>query len=103
MDSEKVEFGKWWIFTVGLVVFTVVVFAVLSYSGKVTGTMIENKVFQESYQRKSGLKAQKNRYEAELAKVNSLLIGETDKIRIRNLNSQKAMLEVQLRSADNNE
>jgi len=96
MNNEKKEFGGWWLFTLGLIVISIVVFAILNYNGKVFGTMIENKVFQESYQRKSGLDAERARYEAELAKVNFLLMYEKNVNVIKNLKAQKAMLEVQI-------
>jgi hypothetical protein len=57
---------------------------------------MENKIFSESYQRKSGLQAERARYEAELAKINSLLRVETDRNIIKELNSKKAALDVLL-------
>ena len=96
MENEKREFGGWWLFTLGLVVISIITFAILGYNGKVFGTMVENKVFQESYQRKSGLDAELARYQAELAKINSLLMYEKDRNIIKNLRAQKAMLEVQI-------
>jgi hypothetical protein len=64
--------------------------------GVIGKTAVENKVFSESYQRKSGLEAERVRYTAELAKINSLLLSETDRNTIKDLKSKKALLEVLL-------
>jgi len=96
METEKKELGKWWVWITVLIVFSIATLGVLRYTGIIGGTIVENQVFQNSYQRKSGLDAEKSRYEAELAKVNSLLSTETDPELIKSLKAQKAMLEVQL-------
>ncbi len=96
MENEKKELGKWWVWILLLVVISIAALSVLTYFGKIGSTVVENEVFKRSYQRQSGLAAEHARYEAELAKVNSLLSSESDNGTIRALKAQKAMLEVQL-------
>lgn len=97
LDKDKKEFGGWWLYILFLVIISVVALAVLSYTGKVGGTFIERKVFEQSYQRNEGLKSQMLTWQAQLAQINSKLMyaepGTQDYI---NLSSQKAMLEVQI-------
>ncbi len=93
MDAEKKEFGLWWLWVLLLVAISIGVMAMMGYFGKYTGTIIERKVFEESYQRSEGLKSQLMTWEAQLASINSQLVSNPNDV---NLKSQKAMLEVQI-------
>jgi len=98
MDTnEKKEFVGWWIFILGLVIITVFVLAILGYTGKLTGTVIEREVFENSYQKTASDDSRNLRYKSELAKVKSLLEDETDIQTRKELKAQRAMLEVQLK------
>ncbi len=98
VDKDKREFGAWWIWVVVLMVFAGVTFTVLGYMGKFTGTFVERKVFEQSYQRSEGLKSQQNAWEAQLASINVHLSQVDVGSDLHNqLMSQKAMLEVQIR------
>lgn len=98
MGNERKEFGKWWMWILGLLVVSIIVLSITGYAGKVTNTIVERKVFEESYQKKAGDLSRLNTYRAQLAQVNSLLMTENDPDIISNLKSQRAMLLVQISS-----
>jgi hypothetical protein len=100
-DKEKQEFGKWWIFITSLFALSLVMIVLLTYFGILGKTFVEEQVFSNSFQRKAGLDEEKARYEAELAKVNSLMLTAKDSNEIRELNAQKAMLEVLIKTNEN--
>ena len=95
-DTEKKEFGKWYIFLGVLVVGTVIVFTTLGYFGKVTGTIVERKVFENSYQKVAGDNARTKTYRAQLAQIDYKLSQDIDEDLRQELESQRAMLKVQL-------
>lgn len=96
-DKDKKEVGKWWIFGISLVVLTVIVFAVIGYVGKVSDTIVEREVFEQSYQKQAGDTARMRTYRAQLAAIESRIYSETDENVLRELNAQKDMLEVQIK------
>ena len=67
MDPEKKEFGKWWVWVVVLLAGTVVVFSGLRYVGLVGQTVVERKVFEQSYQKKSADQDAISTYQAQIA------------------------------------
>ena len=93
VDEEKRELGKWWLWVLGLVAITIIVLSTMGYMGKLTGTFVERKVFEQSYQRSEGLRSQLLTWEAQLASINSQLVSKPNNV---NLQAQKAMLEVQI-------
>jgi len=100
-DKEKQEFGKWWIFVTSLFGISLVMIVLLNLFGILGKTLVEEKVFSNSFQRKAGLDEERARYEAELAKVNSLITNTRDLKEIKELQAQKAMLEVLIRTNEN--
>ena len=96
MEQEKKEFGLWWFFVTALIIGSIVMFTILSYTGKVTGTIVERKVFENSYQRSEGMKSRISAWNAQLASINSQLLTEKDENKLTNLKAQKAMLEMQI-------
>lgn len=97
ISDEKKELGGWWVFILALVFVSLVVLTILGYMGKLTGTVVERKVFENSYQRSEGLKSQQFTWEAQLASINQqLLHTATDSDVYNQLMAQKAMLEVQI-------
>lgn len=67
--GEKAEFGGWWIFILGLVIVSVVILGALGYAGKFTGTVVERKVFEQSYQRSESYKERIATLEASLVEL----------------------------------
>ena len=95
MEEEKRELGKWWIWILTLLALSVIVFSILGMLGKLGGTFMERKVFEQSYQRSEGLKSRIATYQAQLASINSQLLTATADTK-NQLLSQKAMLEIQI-------
>ena len=95
MEEEKRELGKWWIWILTLLALSVIVFSILGMLGKLGGTFMERKVFEQSYQRSEGLKSRIATYQAQLASINSQLLTATVDTK-NQLLSQKAMLEIQI-------
>ena len=54
MDQEKKEIGKWWLWILLLIAITIIMFTVLDTVGFFTKTVVERKVFENSYQYKKG-------------------------------------------------
>lgn len=98
MSDEKREFGGWWIFSLILVVLTIVILTVTGYMGKLVGVNVERAVFEQSYQKQAGDSKRLSTYRAQLAQINSRLLDESNTDIIRELKAQKAMLEVQINS-----
>jgi len=73
VDSEKKEFGKWWMWIVFLMVGTVIVFGCLNAFGIIGKTVIERKVFENSYQKHEADKEARTTYDASLALLRSKL------------------------------
>ena len=97
MEAEKKELGKWWVWILLLVVFTIIVLSVIGYFGKVTSTVIERKVFEESYQKQAGDSQRLRTYKAQLAEINSKL-HLADINTKQSLEAQASMLRVQINS-----
>lgn len=73
LDKDKSEFGGWWIFIAVLLALTVAVFTALRFYG----VAAERLIFEQSYQRSSAQDAKRLTLEAELASINSLLLGSS--------------------------
>ena len=99
MFKEMKEMSLWFIFGIGLIAIAIIVFSIMGYMGRYTKTVVERKVFEQSYQKQSADKNREKNYRAQLAKINVMLndpnISEDRK---NNLLAQKAMIEVQLNS-----
>jgi hypothetical protein len=100
MDSEKKELGKWWLWGLGLLIVSGIIFTVLGYAGIIGQTVVERKVFENSYQRSEGYKAKINMLEAQLVELENQLnnpeLNETTK---SNLEAQAASIRIQLSAA----
>lgn len=94
------EFTKWWMWVLMLGIPTIMLLMLMSYMGVFTSTVVERKVFEESYQRSEGLKSQIATYEAQLAEIETQLAGAELSPRTRaDLEAQRAAIRVQLRAA----
>ena len=94
MSEDKKEFGGWWIYVLVLLLISTVAFTTLRYVGVLGKTVVEREVFENSYQKTAGDSARLNRYQAQLAEINSRLYSTPDDADLR---AQKAMLEVQIK------
>ena len=93
IESEKKEFGAWWIWITLLIVVSIIAFSILGYFGKIGSVFVERKVFEQSYQRSEAMKSQEITWNAQLASINSQLISNPNST---SLIAQKRMLEVQI-------
>ena len=96
--EEKKMITSWWIYFAILIVFTSLVFGLLNYVGIIGKTIVERKVFEQSYQKQAGDKSRMATYKAQLAQVNSKLVMSPND---QDLLAQKAMLQVQINSQGN--
>lgn len=100
ISEDKKEFGKWWMWLLFLMIITIAVLGFTGYIGKWTGTYVERKVFEESYQRSASFKARIATYKAQIAMIKSKLM-TVDNEELRNqLQAQLDMLKVQIASAE---
>jgi len=96
--EEKKIITSWWIYVTILLVATNVVLITLKYFGLVGSTIVERKVFENSYQKKAGDRARLATYKAQLASINSRLVTSPDDA---DLLAQKTMLQIQINSQGN--
>lgn len=67
MEGEKKYIGGWWVWIVLLLIGTGIVFTGLRYVGILGKTVVERKVFENSYQKSESDKTASTVYTAELA------------------------------------
>ena len=97
IEEEKKEFGLWWLWVLGLIIISIIGLSLLNYFGKIGSTIVERKVFENSYQRSEGLRSQENTWNAQLSSISSQLMRAEPGTSIYNqLMAQKAMLEMQI-------
>jgi len=98
MEQEKKEFIKWWILLLLLLFITTIILFATGTIGKYFNTTVERKIFEQSYQKKEGDSKRIQSYKAQLASINVKLNGNISNELRNELESQKAMLEIQLKS-----
>lgn len=102
ISKEKKEFTKWWIWLLFLIVASGAIFVFLSYAGIFGKTVVERKVFENSYQYSAGKKQQIATYEAQLAELSSKLINSNlDENTRSNIEAQMSAIRIQLRIVQN--
>ena len=100
IDQDKREVGGWWMWILGLVVVSVVVFGGLRAAGMLTGTIVERKVFENSYQYTAAQKARIATFEAQLAEIDTRLLNtELDGVTRTDLEATRSGLKIQLNVA----
>ena len=101
IDTEKREFGSWWLWILALVVVTFIVLGFLGYAGKFTGTAVERAVFEQSYQKQAGDRQRIATWKAQIAEVETRLSSmDADDQRRPGLEAQLSALRIQLRAAE---
>lgn len=104
MDSDKKEMGKWWMWILGLMVVTGIITTMLSYAGVIGRTVVERKVFENSYQYSEGQRARVNLFEAQLVEIERKLGNpELDETTRANLEAQASSVRIQLGAAKRSE
>lgn len=73
MKSEKKYFAGWWVLVVILLIGTVIVLTGLNYLGIIGKTVVERKVFENSYQKHEADKTAITTYDAQLAQLRAKL------------------------------
>ena len=71
--GEKLEFGRWWIWVLILLIFSGIILTGLNYAGIIGKTYVERKVFEQSYQKKEADKEAHSTYDAQLSILRSRL------------------------------
>lgn len=71
--GEKIDFATWWFFTLGLLIISGLVFVSLNYLGIIGETIVERKVFENSYQKHEADKTAKTTYRAQLSSLRARL------------------------------
>lgn len=100
MDQEKKEVGGWWMWILMLTVVSIIVFTGLSYFGIIGKTIVERKVFENSYQYTAGQRQMIATYEAQLAELNTKLANpELDATTRSNMEGQVSAIRIQLAAA----
>ena len=99
MEQEKKYVGGWWIWIIVLLVFTSIIFTGLRYAGMIGGTIVERKVFEQSYQRSESVKTEVATFEATLAEIEHKLSGSIPEQTRTELEAQASSIRIMLRVA----
>lgn len=100
MKEERREGTRWWVWALSLFILTAIVLSVLSYVGVFTSTLVEREVFEQSYQRREGLRQEIAIYEAQIVEIEAQLINPNLEQSTRtNLQAQLAVINVRLNAA----
>ena len=99
--SEKRFVGGWWMWILLLVVVTVVVGGVLRSLGMIGGTILERKVYENSFQYSESRKSELAMWNAELANIQSLLSSpDISKEQRNTLMARQRFLKMQIANAN---
>jgi hypothetical protein len=94
------EFGRWWMYVLVLVIVAGIIGTMLSYVGVFGKTMVERKVFENSFQYSEARKSEIAAYEAQLAEIDSQIANPTlNESTRQSLKATKAAITVRLRVA----
>jgi hypothetical protein len=100
MDMKKKEIGGWFIWILFLFVVAGVILTSTGYIGKFTGTVVERKVFEQSYQRSESLKSEIAMNQAVIEEIESKLLNPNlDENTRFNLNAQLGAAKLRISTA----
>jgi uncharacterized membrane protein len=100
--SEKTEFAGWWVWILMLLVLSVIMFTGLSYVGLIGKTVIQRKVFEQSYQRQAGDQAKLNTFLSSKAEIEAQLSrNDLSSAQRADYLAQLAAIRVQINSLEN--
>lgn len=101
MDNYKKEFSRWFMLVIGLLIISTIIFTGLNYLGILGNTVVERKVFENSYQYSAGQKDKEAMLQSQKAmiqsKLRSTVIKEEEKAILQ---SQLDGIEVQLNALE---
>ena len=78
MNREKKEYGSWWVWITVLIIGTVIIFTALSYVGIIGETIVERKVFENSYQKRAADEDALTTYDAQISLLRRKLNNSSD-------------------------
>lgn len=100
MDEFKKEVGGWWVWIVALMIFSGVALSIMNYAGVFVGTVVERKVFENSYQRSESLKSRIAIDEATITEIDRKLMNpDLDKNTRYNLEAQRSAATLRINTA----
>lgn len=100
MDKEKKLVGGWWMWVLLLMIVSGIVLTGLSYVGLIGRTVVERKVFENSFQYSEARKAEVAAYQATLAEIErKLATAKIDEGTRANLEAQASGIRIQLNVA----
>ncbi len=100
MEQEKKYFAGWWLWVVFLIIISSIIFGVLNYIGLIGHTIVERKVFENSFQYSEARKSEIATFEAQLAEIDRKLSNPNlDPNTRTNLEAQAAAIRIQLNVA----
>jgi len=100
MKEAKSEIRSWWFYFVGLIVASMIIFGTLSSMGLIGKTIVERKVFENSFQYSEARKGEVAVFSAQLAEIDRALTSTSLTPRERTgLEGQAAAIRIQLAAA----
>ena len=96
MEQEKKYFAGWWVFSLVLLILTIIVLTGLNYVGLIGSTIVERKVFENSFQYSEATKASIATFEAQLVEIGHKLSSDLDDTTRTNLEASAAAIRIQL-------
>lgn len=97
MEAEKKYFAGWWLFVLGLVLITGIVFSGV----KIYNVVIERQVFKRSHQYREARETETATFRAQLSSIERKLVTETDENVVANLEAQAESIRIHLDSIRN--
>ena len=73
MEQEKKYLAGWWVWLVILILASSIIFGIASYAGMFSKTIVERKIFENSFQYSEARKTELAAFKAQLAEINSKL------------------------------
>lgn len=96
--SEKTEFGGWWLWVTLLSAISIVVLFGLNAAGLFGRTILERKIFEQSYQRQTGQAERLATFQAQLSEINARLAGQLPAQTRADLEAQKSAINIQIQT-----
>lgn len=100
MDSEKKEVGAWWVWILSLTVLSIIALTSLNYFGILGRTIVERKVFENSFQYSEARKSEIVVFEAQLVEIDIKLSNPSLSKETRtNIEAQASAIRIHLNAA----